>query len=126
VYENRWFIEKGEPISEGKPVKIKFTQRVLDSQVNMESVVLDIWCDETSNIAPTYRNDNCRSLVRLKADLSQFSLSDLRSSETAVGGDGKTYYLIKGAIEATFYSASTKYVLSCKGKRCDTVTAEYA
>ena len=40
-------------------------------------------------------------------------------------GHSKIFYRIRGAIEATFYSASTKYVLLYQGKRYDTVTAEY-
>ena len=87
--------------------------------------VIDIWCDEKSDVAPIHKNSNGRDLVKLRADLSQFSMSDSKSLEVLRGADGYNYYKIPGTIEATFYSASTKYVLVCKGQRCDTVTAEY-
>ncbi len=113
-------------MSEGKPIEIAFVHRVLVPAANMGSFTITIWCDELSAVAPVHKNSNGRDLVTLYADLSHFSMSDLGSMKTILGADGSTYYEVPGVIEATFYSASTKYVLVCKGQRCDTVTAEYA
>jgi hypothetical protein len=113
-------------VDEGKPIEIAFVQRVLVSAANMGSFTITIWCDEASAVAPVHKNRNGRDLVTLKADLSHFPMPDSRSMQTKLGADGNTYYQVPGAIEATFYSASTKYMLVCKGQRCDTVTAEYA
>jgi molecular chaperone DnaK (HSP70) len=123
VLEVFWFIKKGEPVSEGKPIQIPFVHRVRAPAANMGSFTITIWCDEVSAVAPIHKNGNGRNLVTLKADLSHFSMS---SFQTSVGADKFTYYQAPGTIEATFYSASTKYVLVCNGQRCDTVTAEYA
>ena len=123
--EIRWFIKRGEPVEEGKPVEIACHHRVRTSAVNMGRFFIDLWCDEKSDVAPIHKNSNGRDLVKLQADLSQFSMSDSKSLEVLRGADGWNYYKIPGTIEATFYSASTKYVLVCKGQRCDTVTAEY-
>lgn len=121
-----WFIKRGEPVDEGKPIEITFAHRSLVSAADLGSVTITIWCDEVSAVAPVHKNSNGRNLVTLKADLSHFSMSDSGSMQTIVGVDGNTYYRVPGVIEATFYSASTTYMLVCKGQRCDTVTAEYA
>jgi hypothetical protein len=123
--EISWFIKRGEPVDEGKPVEIVFTHRVLTSASHMGNFTITIWCDERSDVAPVHKNSNGRDLVTLRADLSPFSMSDSRSLPTERGADGNNYYQVPATIEATFYSASTKYVLVCKGQRCDTVTAEY-
>jgi hypothetical protein len=112
-------------VDEGKPVEIGFDHRVLTSAANMGSFSIPIWCDERSDFAPVHKNSNGQNLVKLRADLSHFSMSDTKSLQIAFGGDGNNYYLVPGIIEATFYSASTKYVLLCKGQRCDAVEAEY-
>ncbi|PMD40386.1 actin-like ATPase domain-containing protein [Hyaloscypha variabilis F] len=125
VHEVMWFIKKGEPVDEGKPIEIPFVQRVLVSATNLGSFTITVWCDELSAVAPVHKNSNGRDLVTLTADISNLSMSDLRSLETNLCAGGNDYYHVPGSIEATFYSASTKYMLVCKGQRYDTVTAEY-
>ncbi len=112
-------------MEEGTPVEISFVHEGLTSAANMGNFTITIWCDENSDVAPVHKNSNCRELVTLRADLSQFSISDTKSLKTLLRADGNNYYQLPGIIEATFYSASTKYVLLCKGQRCDAVTAEY-
>ena len=125
VREVFWFIKRGDPVCEGKPVEIEFTHKVLVSAANLGSFTIIVWCDEVSAVAPVHMDSNGRTLVTLKADLSNLSAADAESFSTFLGADGKRYYQIPGTIEATFYSASTKYELVCKGQRYDTVTAEY-
>ncbi len=125
VREVLWFIKRGEPVEEGKPTEIGFVHRVLTSASNLGTFTITIWCDEISDVAPVHKNSNGRDLVTLRADLSHFSTSDSGSLQSQWGADGNNFYQVPGTIEATFYSASTKYVLVCKGQRCDTVTAEY-
>jgi hypothetical protein len=119
-----WFIKKGDPVEESKPAEIEFNQKFLVSDGQPKSITLEVFCDENSKDAPTHKTSNGRDLVTLEADLTHISKSDLNGT-IKVCEDGKKYYVISGAVEATFYSASTKYVLLCRGKRYDTVTAEY-
>jgi hypothetical protein len=62
-----------------------------------------------------YLNSNVRKLVSLYADLKSLSRTELKSTKK-VGKDDKKYYVIGGSIEATYYSAQTKYILEFKGK----------
>jgi hypothetical protein len=120
-----WFIRKGDPVEENRPHEIKFiTDHPFDNG-KPKSDALHVWCDSVSPTAPVHKNDNVRQLVTLEADLTPLSKSDLVST-IVIRKDKKKYYVTAGAVEATFYSASTKYVLLCQGKRYDTVTAEYA
>lgn len=120
-----WFIKKGDAVEESKPKQIAFTQKYLVSDGKPKSTYIQIKCDEYSATAPVHQALNGRDLVTLDADLSH--LTDKELIPTIVTcKDGKKYYNISGAVEATYYSASTKYVLLYMGKRYDTVTAEYA
>lgn len=100
-------------------------QDFLVSKGTPTTIEISILCDEQTVAAPIYRTSNVRTLVTLEADLKQLPKSDLKNT-IVTREDGNQYYNIECAIEATFYSASTKYVLLCQGKRYDTVTAEYA
>ena len=120
-----WFIRKGEPVQESKPTNIHFDQDFLVSLGKPKSVHLQIFCDERSDEAPVHFNRNVRKLVSLEADISHLTRTDLNKT-IVTGKDGKRYYSIDCDIEATFYSASTKYILLCQDKKYDTVTAEYA
>ncbi|KAF4636895.1 hypothetical protein G7Y89_g1184 [Cudoniella acicularis] len=126
VNELSWFINKGDPVEESKPSRIEFCERQPVNKGSVGTVTLTVWCDEKSRVAPIHKNADGRDLVTLRGDLSHLTPSDLASMPTELCADGNTYYLIPGTIEATFNSASTKYVLICKGKRYDTITAEYA
>ncbi len=120
----KWFIKKGAAVEENKPHVIDFHHLHLCSEGKPKSVTLQVWCDSETPTAPIHRDKNVRNLVTLEADLTHLSKSDLTSIITVLA-DKKKYYVTSGSIEATFYSASTKYVLLCQGKRYDTVTAEY-
>ena len=120
-----WFIKKEDPVRENKPTEIDFEHLFLVSSGHPTSLTVDIYCDERTATAPIHRNSNVQKLVTLQADLSH--LSQVNLNRTIVSKqDDQDYYRIGGAIEATFSSASTKYVLLLQGKRYDTVTAEYA
>lgn len=125
VREVLWFIKRGEPVCEGKPTQIDFVHRVLVSAADLGSFYITVWCDEVSVIAPVHTDSNGRNLVTLRADLSKLSIAHARSFPITMGADGHQYYEVPGTIEATFYSASTKYELVCRGQRYDTITAEY-
>jgi hypothetical protein len=124
VNEMRWFIRKGKAVQENKPQAIHFVQDYLVSNGKPESTILDILVDPDSLNAPVHRGNSVRTLVTLKADFTHLSQADLAPTIITYE-DGKRYYGIRGVVEATFYSASTKYVLLFQGKRYDTVTAEY-
>ena len=106
------------------PIEISFCHKSLVSAGKPTAVRIPIYCDENSTSAPVHRNSNGRDLVVLRADLSHLTESELEPTIKRCA-DGQEYYSIKGFVEATFYSASTKYVLLSLGKRYDTVTAEY-
>ena len=126
VMAMRWFIKKDDPVVESQPSVIKYHQEFLVSDGPPKSADLDIFCDEKSSTAPVHRNKkDMRKLVTLEADLSQLTRSELEKT-IYTPASGEQYYSIDCAIEATFYGASTKYILLCQGKRYDTVTAEYA
>jgi hypothetical protein len=119
-----WFIRKGDAVEENKPHAINFVTDHLVRNGKPKSVTLSIWVDSDSLRAPVHRGDSVRQLVTLKADLTHLPQADLAKMITT-RNDGLRYYVTAGSVEATFYSASTKYVLLCQGKRYDTVTAEY-
>jgi len=120
----RWIIQRGEAVEENKPHKITFINDHLVSDGKPKSVTLNVWVDSDNLKAPVHKDGSVRKLVTLEANLQHLSEADLRPMITT-RPDGKKYYVTSGAVEATFYSASTKYVLLCQGKRYDTVTAEY-
>ncbi|KAF4626038.1 hypothetical protein G7Y89_g12118 [Cudoniella acicularis] len=121
----RWFIHKGDAVEENKPHPLRLVFNRLVDDGRPKSVGMTVWADSYSDNAPAHKGDNVQQLVTLDADLTHLSKSVLNST-IRILEDGKRYYVIDAAVEATFYSASTKYVLLCQGKRYDTVTAEYA
>ncbi|RFU34294.1 hypothetical protein B7463_g2070, partial [Scytalidium lignicola] len=119
-----WFIKKGDPVQESKPKQIAFNQKYALKNGNPKSASIIVKCDEYSATAPIHQATQGRDLVTLEADLSHLTEKDLERTIITCA-DGRKYYNISGAVEATYYSASTKYVLLYMGKRYDTVTAEY-
>jgi len=119
-----WIIEKGQPVKESTPTIIKFHDVFSRDKGTPTSSSVSIY-ESSSSVAPVHRTSNVNVLVRLEADLSHIPRSEMKKTIQRYP-DGKKYYKLSGAIEATFYSASTKYVLLYDGKRYDTVTAEYA
>jgi hypothetical protein len=58
--------------------------------------------------------DDVRHFVSLEAKFSHLKKSEL--AETVIRlADGREYYRISGAVEATFYGTSTKYCLIYRG-----------
>lgn len=93
---------------------IEFSEPFLVRDGRPKSSITEVWQDASSTIAPLYPNENVEVLVTLKADLRQLKRSEL--SETVMRlGDGKQYYVISGAVEATFTSGNTKYTLLYRG-----------
>ncbi|KAH8804541.1 hypothetical protein F5884DRAFT_417421 [Xylogone sp. PMI_703] len=119
-----WFIRKGDPVLESKPKQIAFNQKYAIKNGKPKSASIVVKCDEYSTTAPVHQAAQGRDLVTLEADLSHLTEKDLERTMITCA-DGNKYYNISGAVEATYYSASTKYVLLYMGKRYDTVTAEY-
>ncbi|TVY82722.1 Heat shock 70 kDa protein 12A [Lachnellula suecica] len=119
-----WFIEKGDAVEENIPKALTFVSHFLVSNGKPESASIKVWCDHDSTTAPIHKNSNVKQLVTLVSDLRGLSAEDLESSITRCA-DGQDWYEISGAVEATYSSASTKYVLLYEGVRYDTVTAEY-
>ncbi|KAG9233806.1 hypothetical protein BJ875DRAFT_463193 [Amylocarpus encephaloides] len=120
----KWFIHKRDAVEENKPHSVNFVSDHLVSDGTPKKVQLTIYACSVGVKAPVHRSENVQPLVSLSADLSHLSEATLKSTITK-RSDGKSYYSINGSVEATFYSASTKYVLLSHGKRYDTVTAEY-
>ncbi len=65
--------------------------------------------------APVHQNQNVREFVSLEAKFGHLKKSELASTVIRLA-DGKDYYRIVGAVEATFYGTSTKYCLLYQGK----------
>lgn len=107
-------------MEERKPLEMECNQRFLVSSGRPRSLKLEVFCDENNDSAPVHKMSNNRDLVMLEANLTHISRSDMDST-IKVGEDGQRYYVVAGA----FYLASTKYMLTCRGKRYDTVMAEY-
>jgi hypothetical protein len=125
VYILEYFIRKGDTVEENKPKRIEFNFSHFLVGEPLRVTSMEIWCDEVSASAPLHKTAKGRTLVRLTADFSRISTSDIAAFPTKLRPDGNTYYVISAAIEATFYSAFTKYVLNCGGRRYDSATAEY-
>jgi hypothetical protein len=89
---------KDFPVSAGKP----------------KSATIRVFHDAYSTTAPSYVNKYVNVLVSLEANLSHLKRSELAGTITRLA-DGKDYYRINGAVEATFDSASTKYALLYRG-----------
>lgn len=119
-----WFIKRSDPVAERKPKRLDFWEDFACEKGRPKALTMDVVCNEITTLAPVHPDDNCRTLVTLRADLQSISDADMASTRRK-HADGKWYYRITGDVEATYLSASTKYVLLCLGKRYDTVTAEY-
>lgn len=81
-----------------------------------ETLSIEILCDSVSESAPIHNDGKVKSFAKLEADLSQIPKVDaiklIRNK-----ADGDDYYVFEGAVEATFGSASMKYVLVVEGER---------
>jgi hypothetical protein len=59
-------------------------------------------------------NDDVRPFVSLEAKFGHLKKSELAGTVARLA-DGREYYRINGAVEATFYGTSTKYCLIYRG-----------
>lgn len=111
-----WFVCRGDTVEEGKPRNIDFVwdHAVEDGLPKLNR--LTIFADAERNDPPVHKLDSTKKLVELEAHLDHLTESELKPTITRFP-DGKDYYHIQVNIEATFLSASTKYVLCCFGNK---------
>lgn len=102
-------------MDESKSHSLGFSQYWIIGQP-IPSITLVLYSDSATSTAPIQKTNNVIELVRLTANLSGIPFSAY-SNNTLTGVDGKRYYKVTGTIEATYYSASTKYVLEVEGKQ---------
>ncbi|ETS77946.1 hypothetical protein PFICI_10008 [Pestalotiopsis fici W106-1] len=107
-----WFIRKGERITEAVPWRKNFLQVSRVSGGRPESIKLEVYSDETSQIAPLRKNGSVKSLCLVEANLSAIPDADLPIRR---GIDGHDYYDIDCDIEAAYGSAMTSYTLIYRG-----------
>ncbi|KAI0487191.1 hypothetical protein F4859DRAFT_502416 [Xylaria cf. heliscus] len=117
-----WFIKRGERVSEDLPFTKSYIYHCPVGAQRLQKYSLIIYADEISSKAPIARYSSVKMLSRLTADLSPIPENEL---EQRLGADNRMHYWIEFDVEAIYRSASTQYTLLHKGKRYDTVTAEY-
>ncbi|TGJ83120.1 hypothetical protein E0Z10_g5648 [Xylaria hypoxylon] len=117
-----WFIRRGDNVYEDHPFSKSYYYYWPVGVERSRKYPLSIYADETSKKAPIERSASVKLLCRLTADLS--AIPDDRLDKR-LGADGRMHYYVEFDIEATYHSASTQYTVIHKGKRYDTVNAEY-
>ncbi|OTB00589.1 hypothetical protein M426DRAFT_65582 [Hypoxylon sp. CI-4A] len=118
----QWIIKRGDLVSEDIPFTKDFyiSRPVSLGRVNVAT--LEVYADSTSKEAPLAQNGNVQLLCRATANLDHIPEDQL---DRRLGVDGIMYYELEFEIEAVYRSASTEYTLIHKGRRYNTVTAEY-
>ena len=124
----------------GTPVAIPFVLYYKTGEGYPKSASLEVWHDESTATAPIHPTSNVKSFAKLDADLTQVPRSEMNKLVKQLP-DGNQYYAVAGVVEATFNSASMKYVLligglhtACSrerlltniGIRYDVVTVDYS
>ncbi|RWA06849.1 hypothetical protein EKO27_g8246 [Xylaria grammica] len=118
-----WFIRKGDDVAEDFPFKKAYYYHwPVGTARGSRTYPLIVYADETSRTAPIERSGSVKLLCRLTADLSSIPDEKL---DKRMGADGRMYYYIPFEVEAIYRSAWTQYTVIYKGKRYDTVSAEY-
>ncbi|KAI1757504.1 hypothetical protein F4782DRAFT_525317 [Xylaria castorea] len=117
-----WFIKRGERVSEDVPFTKSYFYHWPVGTQRPQKYPLTIYADEISSKAPIARSGNVKMMTRLTADLSPIPENQL---DKRLGADGRMHYEVEFDVEAIYHSASTQYTLLHKGKRYDTITAEY-
>lgn len=97
------------------PVKIDFCQYFKVSDGYPQTTSVEIFCDSVTETAPIHFNSNVKCFAKLEADLSQIPRREMRKLVQRQP-DGYYWFMLSGAVEATFGSASMKYVLVLEGK----------
>ena len=105
---------QGEALKVGSPVAIPFILYFKVSEGYPKSATLEVWHDENSATAPIHPTSNVKSFAKLEGDLAQVPKSEMNNLVKMLP-DGNQYYAVAGAVEATFNSASMKYVLLIGG-----------
>ncbi|KAI1372164.1 hypothetical protein F4677DRAFT_463469 [Hypoxylon crocopeplum] len=117
-----WIIKRGKLVSEDTP----FLKTLIDSRPvssgRRREMVMQVYADQVSDEAPLAQNSNVQLLCRVTANLDHIPDDQL---DKELGVDGHMYYAVEFQIEAVYRSASTEYTLIHKGRRYNTVTAEY-
>jgi hypothetical protein len=118
-------VKQGDALKVGVPVNISFTQLYRVSEGYPKTATLEVWHDERTATAPIHPTTAVKSFAKLEADLSQVPNSEMNKLVKRFP-DGNNYYAVACAVEATFNSASMKYVLLVGGIRYDVVTVDYS
>ncbi|MCJ1343067.1 hypothetical protein MMC31_001258 [Peltigera leucophlebia] len=115
---------RGKTIEVDVPVKIGIVQPFKVSSYP-QTMLLKIFCDSVTETAPIHSNSNVKSFAQLEADLSQIPKSKVKRFIQRQP-DGCDWYMFSGTVEATFGSASMKYVLVLEGVQYDIISADYS
>ncbi|KAH9904264.1 hypothetical protein F4778DRAFT_789845 [Xylariomycetidae sp. FL2044] len=118
-----WFVERGHKVTVDTAFLYDFKQVWPVSAGRVNEVSISVYSDETSERAPLIHDENVNLLCRVVADVSHIPEENL---DKITGIDGRIYYSLDCEIEAVFRTASTEYTLIHKGRRYETVSAEYA
>ena len=108
-------IEQGEALEADVPVKIGLRAHCKVSDGYPRTHTKGIYCDSVTETASIHMNSNTIRFAQLCADLSQVPKRELKKLIQREP-DGEEYYIFKGAVEATFGSASMKYVYALEGE----------
>ncbi|KAI0095718.1 hypothetical protein GGR51DRAFT_569345 [Nemania sp. FL0031] len=117
-----WFIKRGDRVSENVPFTKSYYYAWPVGYRGRRSFSEAIYADEISSTAPIVRSATVETLCYLTANLSSIPDDQI---DQRLGVDGRMYYYLDFTIESVYHSASTEYTLIYKGKRYDTVEAEY-
>ncbi|KAI1759127.1 hypothetical protein GGR53DRAFT_471636 [Hypoxylon sp. FL1150] len=117
-----WIIKRGDRVAEDQPFINEYCVNKPVAFGRVRSLTCTVYADQSSDVAPLARNGNVQVLCRVRANLDGIPETEL---ERKVGVDGIMYYQLDVQLEAVYRSASTEYTLIYKGKRYQTVTAEY-
>jgi hypothetical protein len=96
-------------------VAIPFVLHYRVSEGYPKTATLEVWHDEHTATAPIHPTSVVKSFAKLEADLNQVPTSEMNRLVKQLP-DGNRYYAVAGAVEATFNSASMKYVLLIGGE----------
>ncbi|KAK6066752.1 Chaperone protein DnaK [Seiridium cupressi] len=107
----KWFIKKGDMVSENEPFSYKFRHYQLVSDGRVGKVTLPLYFDDSGREAPKRRDSTVKMLCKVEADLGHIPPSQMH---TTTGKDGLLYYDIDVKIEWVYLSKSTTFTLVYK------------
>ncbi|XDG05262.1 hypothetical protein ABKA04_004877 [Annulohypoxylon sp. FPYF3050] len=117
-------VNPGDLVSENTPFMRTYYYKwpTQNGPPEPDAMTTKVYSDQVSRVAPLEKDDNVKHLCSVTADLSHIAENEFKQT---LGVDGQMYYDLEYQIESIYRSASTEYTLIYKGKRYDTVTAEY-